>query len=78
MKKTKCSSDEDHKSNVLLKRIIAPYIIQPTTYTVNASLRSEVFPIQMKMAIAKPLHKEGDPILIENYRPINLLSVFLN
>jgi hypothetical protein len=42
----------------------------------NASLVSEIFPDQLKIAKVVPLYKKEDKRDIQNYRPIALLFVF--
>jgi len=46
------------------------------THIYNVSLRSGVFPLEWKLAKAKPLYKKGDRYDIQNYRPISIISVF--
>ena len=42
----------------------------------NESLRLGVFPEKLKFAKVVPVHKGGDKTLVENYRPISLLTTF--
>jgi hypothetical protein len=51
-------------------------IKKPLTNIHNASLESGIFPDRLKLAVVKPLHKNGDTENIQNYKPISLLSVF--
>jgi hypothetical protein len=46
------------------------------THIYNVSLRSGVFPLEWKLAKAKPLYKKGDRYDIQNCRPISIISVF--
>lgn len=73
--KNKYSSGDDNISNIMLKKISC-YIVEPLTYVVNESLKKGVFPSRLKIAVVKPLYKKGDPSLIENHRPISMLSSF--
>lgn len=73
--KQKNSSGDDGISNKMIKRM-APFILKPLTYIINASLLSGIFPSRLKTAVVKPLFKKGDSLLLENYRPISLLSSF--
>ena len=51
-------------------------LIQPITYLVNESLKSGIFPSELKLARVVPIFKSGDPSLLTNYRPISVLSFF--
>lgn len=53
------------------KEIIAPIL----THIVNMSVAQGEFPTNLKLGILIPLFKKGDHKIIENYRPIALLSV---
>ena len=46
------------------------------TLVLNESLRLGIFPEQLKIAKVVPVHKGGDKTLVENYRPISLLTTF--
>ena len=46
------------------------------TYMINESLKSGVFPSELKFAGIVPISKSGDPSLLNNYRPISVLSFF--
>ena len=48
--------------------------IEPITHMVNESLKSGVFPSELKLARVVPIFKSGDPSLLTNYRPISVLS----
>ena len=50
--------------------------IKPITHMVNESLKSGVFPTELKLARVVPIFKSGDPSLLSNYRPISMLSLF--
>nr|CAI5860927.1 unnamed protein product [Callosobruchus analis] len=73
--KNKHSTGEDHISNITLKRIIC-FVIEPLTYIINASLEEGVFPDKLKIATIKPIPKKGDSTIIENTRPVSILSSF--
>ena len=45
------------------------------TLTVNQSLTTGIFPQKLKIAKVSPLYKNSDATIIENYRPISLLTV---
>ena len=50
--------------------------IKPITHMINESLKSGVFPSELKLARVVPIFKSGDPSLLTNYRPISVLSFF--
>ena len=50
--------------------------IEPLTHLINLSLRSGVFPSELKLAKVVPIFKAGDTSAINNYRPIFVLSFF--
>ena len=51
-------------------------ILDHLTFFFNLCLRSAVFPDQLKIAIIKPIYKNGSRHVFNNYRPISLLPVF--
>jgi hypothetical protein len=53
---------------------ISDQLLIPLQHIFNLSLESSVVPNQMKIAKVIPLFKSGDPLLLDNYRPISLLS----
>ena len=50
--------------------------LEELTLVLNESLRLGIFPEQLKFAKVVPVHKGGDKTLVENYRPISLLTTF--
>lgn len=73
--KNKTSVGEDNISNILVKKI-KNYIVSPIAFIVNKSFESGCFPDRLKMAVVRPILKGGNSLLIENFRPISLLSSF--
>lgn len=55
-------------------REVADYIAPPLTHIINLCFEQSNCPEHFKTAIVTPLHKGGDKQVIENYRPISLLS----
>ena len=49
--------------------------IEPITYMINESLKSGVFPSELKIARIIPIFKSGDPSLLNNYKPICVASL---
>ena len=45
------------------------------THIINLSIDTNVIPNELKYARVNPLHKKGNRNLVENYRPISILSV---
>ena len=68
----KTSTGIDGLSMKLLKRL-SPYICESLTLVINQSLNTGIFPTSFKIAKVLPLFKKGDPLIMENYRPISLL-----
>ena len=48
----------------------------PLCYLANLSLQSSLFPTSEKLAKIRPVFKSNDRSLLDNYRPISILSVF--
>jgi hypothetical protein len=69
----KSSSGEDGISSKLLK-FISPALLDPLTVIINQSLISGIFPEKLKIAKVFPLYKKDDSNIVDNYRPISLLS----
>lgn len=51
-------------------------VAKPLCYIFNLILETGIYPSALKEAIIKPVHKSGDKFLMENYRPISLVSNF--
>ena len=73
--KPKSSYGHDGISPKILKQTIY-LILEPFTYIINRSLSTGIFPATMKTARIIPLYKHSDNKIINNYRPISLLSSF--
>jgi hypothetical protein len=71
--RSKSSSGVDGISSKLLKNL-APAIIKPLTLIINQSLLSGIFPDLLKIAKVCPLHKKDETNILNNYRPISLLT----
>ena len=71
--KPKHSAGHDNISTNLLKHI-APLIIGPLTVIINQSLCTGIFPAKLKIARVIPLYKKDDCHILDNYRPISLLT----
>ena len=50
--------------------------VKPLTALINSSFRERVFPRELKKARVVPIYKTGDKPLINNYRPISILSFY--
>jgi len=70
---TKNSMDADGLSTKLLKEI-KNEISFPLAHIFNLSVQKGVFPEGLKTSRTVPIFKSGDPFLMDNYRPISLLS----
>ena len=57
----------------LVVKIIAPFLVK----VINGSFELGMFPNILKIAKVIPIYKSGDKEIVNNYRPISLLSLFL-
>ena len=73
--KNKKSPGYDQISNELIKNVF-PGIVKPLVHIFNLSIMTGIVPIKMKIAKVVPIFKKGDPQLLNNYRPISLLTSF--
>ena len=71
--RTKNSAGIDGISVKLLKKL-SPALINPLTLIINQSLVTGIFPNKSKIANVLPLLKKDDPTIMDNYRPISLLT----
>ena len=71
--RTKNSSGHDGLSTELLK-FISLALLKPLTLVINQSLNTGIFPDKLKIANVIPLFRKSDASVIDNYRPISLLS----
>ena len=71
----KKSSGHDMLNSTIIK-VIFSAISQPLTFIMNQSLSSGIVPDSFKFAKVIPVFKKGDPRLLNNYRPISMLSSF--
>lgn len=70
----KRSAGPDGLDHFLLK-LVANIIVEPITYIFNLSFEKNIIPLSWKTGHARPLFKNGDPTIMDNYRPISKLSV---
>lgn len=71
----KKSSDFNGISMFFLKKVINS-ILKPFHHIVLLSLSTGIVPSQLKIAKVIPIFKSGDHTVMDNYRPISLLSNF--
>lgn len=71
--KNKNSSGYDFISNNLLKRI-SRSIVLPLVHIINLCFEQGVFPEELKIAKVVPVYKKGEHDLVQNYRPISILT----
>ena len=71
--KNKPSAGHDGISLKFLKSI-APSIINPLTLIINQSLTTGIFPTSLKIAKVIPLFKKDSHEIVDNYRPVSLLT----
>ena len=72
--KTSRSNGHDGISSEFLK-LISNDIADSITLIINQSLKSGIFPNQLKIAKVTPIYKKDDKKVITNYRPISVLPV---
>ena len=70
---TKTSTGIDGIS-VKLSKTLAPVLTNPLTLVIDQSLTMGIFPSKLKIAKVLPLLKKNDPHIMDNYRPIPLLT----
>uniref|UniRef100_A0A1B6K0Y6 Reverse transcriptase domain-containing protein n=1 Tax=Homalodisca liturata TaxID=320908 RepID=A0A1B6K0Y6_9HEMI len=68
------SEDVYGLSNFVLKEILDA-IIYPLTQLINWVLTDGIYPQCLKITITVPIHKKGDKMNLNNYRPIALVPV---
>ena len=69
----KTSAIDGLSSSVLKDAFI--FLSQELTYIYKCSLETGKIPMQWKEAVIVPIPKDGNPTLVENYRPISLLPL---
>lgn len=69
------SSSIDDISPIVIKHSVS-FLLVPLTHIFNLSLKTGIFPEEMKKAKVIPFHKSGDRTNINNYRPISILPAF--
>ena len=72
--KKKCPGWDDINCHVIKEA--CPLILDVLTLIINMSLSEGVFPSKLKTAKVVPLFKSGDSGIVNNYRPVSVLSVF--
>ena len=73
--KLKSSYGHDDISTTLLKQTLDD-ITQPIKYTINRSFNTGIAPNEMTIAKVILIYKSSDPSLLNNYRPVSLLTAF--
>ena len=71
----KKSSGHDSVNCPLIKEVIQ-VISKPLVFIINLSLTTGIVPDSMKIARVRPIYKNGDRHLVNNYRPISILTSF--
>ena len=71
--RSKTSSGHDGISTKLLK-FISPALIESFRIIINQSLITSIYPHRLKIAKVIPIYKKENKLLVDNYRPISLLS----
>jgi hypothetical protein len=71
----KKSAGADGVPGNILKQVIV-YMMPIMTHIINASFEQGQFPSKLKTAKIVPIFKKGNRALVENYRPVSVLSIF--
>ena len=61
-------------NHMFLVWLLSSALINPLTLIINQSLVTGIFPNKLKIAKVLPLFKEEDHTVMDNYRPISLLT----
>jgi hypothetical protein len=69
------SCDAYGLSNYFVK-LHKKHLISNLTTLINECMKSQTFPDCLKVAIVKPIFKNGDKSEVSNYRPISILPIF--
>ena len=72
----KNSSAGDDEFPTFVGKLCVDSYIEPLTFLINSSLKTEVFPSELKLARAVPIFKADDSSALTNYRPISVLTFF--
>ena len=59
-----------------VRKLCVDSYIEPLTFLINYSLKTGVFPSELKLARVVPIFKAGDSSALTNYRPISVLTFF--
>lgn len=72
--KNKSPGWDDIPSSIIAQTY--PLFIETLTHLINLSFSQGIFPDELKIAKVIPLFKGGDDELMNNYRPVSILSIF--
>ena len=75
IKQISCNKSTFDNTPVKIFKSILPIIVEPLTHIVNLSLVNGILPEICKKACVTPIHKNGDKLDTNNYRPISILSI---
>ena len=70
-----CATGVDNLPTCYLKDT-AYVIAEPLTFIINLSLKTGMFPNDLKMACITPAYKSGAKDSFDNYRPISIVPAF--
>ena len=56
-------------------KFVGDKIIQPLTFLFNESIRNEIVPEKLKLAVVYPIHKKDSKMKVNSYRHISILPM---
>ena len=62
--------------NAIIVKSIANEIVDPLTYIYNLGFSTGIIPSFLKISLVTPIFKGNEVNLLENYRPISVLTKF--
>ena len=62
------------KINAKTLKAISEHIVDPLAHIINKCIEKSIWPDALKAAEVVPIYKSGKKIVVNNYRPISLIS----
>ena len=71
---TKIKNGGVDKINAMTLKAISEHIADPLAHIINKCIEKSIWPDALKAAVVVPIHKSGKKLVVNNYRPISLIS----